>query len=164
VGAHWVLPGSGTWFPVVRSAGRLYRAPPVTLPWVPELQPAVVREGRDRLLAVARAGGGVERLAMAGLYQDGPGSQGAVPLASWLVGLSVGLVAMEVLVRRFFAAPRQRRLRPLVVEVPAASRGPQEPPRGAPSVEPPAPAPAPVRSALETARERARRRTGRPKE
>lgn len=160
VGAHWVLPGSGTWFPVVRSAGRLFRAPPVTLPWVPELQPALVHEGRDRLLAVARAGGGVERLAMAGLYQDAPGSQGAVPLADWLVGLGVGLVAIEVFVRRFFAAPRQRRPRPSAVGAPAASSGPPEPPRAEPPVEPPAP----VRSALETARERARRRTGRPKE
>ncbi|MBL8923947.1 MAG: VWA domain-containing protein, partial [Myxococcaceae bacterium] len=70
-GAHFVLPGTGTWHPVVKLGDRLFRAPPVTLPWVPEFEPAPPKEGRLALASVAKAGGGVERLAMTGLFAEG---------------------------------------------------------------------------------------------
>lgn len=170
VGAHWVVPGSGTWHPVIKLGGRLFRAAPVTLPWAPEFEPAPAAEGHEWLVAVAKAGGGVERLAMVGLFRDAVESEGVVPLAPWLVALAVLLVVAEVIVRRFFSGPRRQRVvRPQAIAAAAS----------APSVAPPAdpvrvPEPkaatgagaAPekpdgVSAALAAARDKARRRTGR---
>ncbi|MGV3622130.1 MAG: VWA domain-containing protein, partial [Archangium sp.] len=81
VGAHFVLPGSGTWHPVVKLGDRLFRAPPVTLPWAPEFEPAPVSEGKSLLSSVAKAGGGVERIAMAGLFKEAVESEAAIPLS-----------------------------------------------------------------------------------
>jgi Mg-chelatase subunit ChlD len=175
VGVHWVLPGTGTWYPVVRHSGALDRLAPVTLPWSPELEPAPAEEGRARLAAIARAGGGVERIAMAGLFQEAPESEAGVPLASWLVAAAVALVTMEVLARRFFASPRKKP-RWVGATAPAGAptaTGPSLPvippaPGASSSVEggsPEAPAPSTarggVRAALAAARERAGRRTKR---
>lgn len=183
VGAHFVLPGSGTWHPVVKLGDRLFRAPPVTLPWAPEFEPAAPGEGRTLLAGLAKAGGGVERLAMAGLFREAVESEAAVPLAPALVALAVALLVAEVLVRRFLSGPRLRRPRRASISpaAPSAPRPPVSAPRPAssaptgiaPTTEPPgAPAPgadaapprpsAPgVNDALAAARERARRRTGR---
>ncbi|MBE2248517.1 MAG: VWA domain-containing protein [Myxococcus sp.] len=173
-GAHFVLPGTGTWHPVVKLGDRVFRAPPVTLPWVPEFEPAPPRAGRDALVAVAKAGSGVERLAMAGLFGDGPQSFARVPLAPFLMALAVMLVVAEVFVRRFLAGPKARRPRPAVPPVVAAAPVAEgRAPSSAPVAEGPAPtnAAAPVavaaapsepkRDALTEARERARKRTQR---
>lgn len=74
VGAHFSLPGSGSFHPVVKLGDKLYRAPPVTLAWAPEFEPGSAREGKSLLALVAKASGGLERLAMAGLFIDAPAS------------------------------------------------------------------------------------------
>jgi hypothetical protein len=178
VGAHWVLPGSGTWHPVVRLGDRLFRAPPVTLPWAPEFEPAPVKEGKALLASVAHAGGGVERLAMVGLFKEAVESEAAVPLAPWLVALAVFGLLGEVFVRRFLSGPRPARRKPVAAPVPvAAASVPSAPraqaPRPSPAQPPPGPAAPPVDeppppekpkdvlSALAQARDRAKKRTGR---
>lgn len=169
VGAHFVVPGSGTWHPVVKLGDRLFRAPPVTLPWAPEFEPAPVSEGKALLSSVAKAGGGVERLAMAGLFKDAVESEAAIPLAPALLALCVVLLVAEVFTRRFLSGPRLRRtVKPVVA--PVATVTPTAPvtakPSAPESVEAPKPAEPPpaapgVKDALSAARERARRRTGR---
>ncbi len=170
-GAHFVLPGTGTWHPVVKLGDRVFRAPPVTLPWVPEFEPSPPREGRAALVAVAKAGSGVERLAMTGLFAQGQQSFARVPLAPGLMTLAVLLLVAEVFVRRFLSGPRARRQKPAVAPAVAA----MPPAFSAPPVsttaasttapapaESPAPKPAePPRDPLAEARERARKRTQR---
>lgn len=175
-GAHFVLPGTGTWHPVVGLGDRVFRAPPVTLPWVPEFEPAPPKEGRNALVAVAKAGSGVERLAMTGLFAEGRQSFARVPLAPFLVGLGVLLVVAEVFVRRFLSGPRPRRRvapKPQPAAVAAAApvvaatttaRAAAAPPPPEPSPqpeEPPAPRPSAPKDPLAEARERARKRTQR---
>ena len=168
VGAHWVLPGSGTWHPVVRLGDRLFRAPPVTLPWAPEFEPAPAKEGKDTLLGISRAGGGVERLAIVGLFVDALASEAGVPLAPWLVWLSVLLLIAELFTRRFLSGPRavrKKRAAPVAVrsvgpaEAPARPTEPAEP--GPKPAGPSAPKPDGVASALASARDRAGKRTKR---
>jgi hypothetical protein len=182
VGVHWVLPGSGTWHPVVKLGDRLFRAPPVTLPWAPEFEPAPAKEGKALLESVARAGNGVERLALVGLFEEAMESEAAVPLAPWLVSLAVLVLLAEVLVRRFLSGPRSVRRRPAVMNSAAAvpvapmPSAPRPRPTASPGVATPAPtAVAPpqesapqaspekkdLRSALARARDRAKKRTGR---
>lgn len=177
VGAHFVLPGSGTWHPVVKLGDRLFRAPPVTLPWAPEFEPAPVSEGKALLSAVAKAGGGVERIAMVGLFKDAVESEAFIPLAPALLALCVLLLVAEVFVRRFLSGPRLRkRAKPAPVKTaavllapvptapvpPAQSEGGKQTP-SSPSGEPPPPRPsAPsMQDALSAARDKARKRTGR---
>lgn len=170
VGAHFVLPGSGTWHPVVKLGDRLFRAPPVTLPWAPEFEPAPVSEGKSLLSSVAKAGGGVERIAMAGLFKEAVESEAAIPLSPALLALCVALLVAEVITRRFLSGPRlRRRAKPApVVAAPVQSPVVATP---APTVATPVAAPEPpveqpkpsapgVKDALAAARERARRRTG----
>ncbi|MER2561449.1 MAG: VWA domain-containing protein [Myxococcaceae bacterium] len=175
-GAHFVLPGTGTWHPVVKLQDRIFRAPPVTLPWVPEFEPAPPREGRNALVAVAKAGSGVERLAMTGLFAEGRQSFARVPLAPVLVSFAVLALVAEVFVRRFLSGPRPKKrvaqkvaARPstdsmpvIVASKPSAPRtpptSPSEPPP--PDAEPPPSKPAP-KDPLAEARERARKRTQR---
>ncbi len=164
VGAHFVLPGSGTWHPVVKLGDRLFRAPPVTLPWAPEFEPAPASEGKALLAAVAKAGGGLERLAMVGLFADAIASEAAVPLAPWLLAVCVVLLVAEVFVRRFLSGPRLRRRKVLVAA--ARPQGPSPAPAPvspgpAPVTEPTPPSAPNVQDALSAARERARKRTGR---
>jgi uncharacterized membrane protein len=168
VGAHFVLPGSGTWHPVVKLGDRLFRAPPVTLPWAPEFEPAPVSEGKALLSAVAKAGGGLERIAMAGLFKEAVESEAAVPLAPGILALCVALLVAEVFVRRFLSGPRLRkRARPVVAApapvaalsapqrvVAAEAPKPEEPP-------PPKPSAPSMQDALSAAREKAKKRTGR---
>lgn len=168
VGAHFVLPGSGTWHPVVRLGDRLFRAPPVTLPWAPEFEPAPASEGKALLSMVAKAGGGVERLAMVGLFKDAVESEAAVPLTPSILALCVALLVAEVFVRRFLSGPRlRRRARPspavVAAAMPRAVTSPGVPVVASPADEPPPPKPsAPtLQDALSAAREKARKRTGR---
>jgi hypothetical protein len=175
-GAHFVLPGTGTWHPVVKLGDRVFRAPPVTLPWVPEFEPAPPKEGRAALVNVAKAGAGVERLSMTGLFAEGQQSFARVPIAPFLVGLGVLMLVAEVFVRRFLSGPRLRkRAKPVAAAVPstsdeptsATSASPQRStpapaPKDAPPLdEPPAPKPSAPKDLLAEARERARRRTQR---
>ncbi len=174
-GAHVVLPGTGTWHPVVKLGDRVFRPPPVTLPWTPEFEPAPASAGRAALAAVAKAGDGVERLSMAGLFAQGRESYGRVPLAPPLVALAVVLLVAEVFVRRFFSGPRARRSRPAraalgvaalpgaEVGPPATTAAPEVEPTAAPAASPTSPADgtAAPRDALAEARARARRRTER---
>lgn len=182
--AEYVLPGSGTWHPVVRLGTRVLRAPPVTLPYAPEFEPGTVKEGQDTLHAVAAVGGGMERLSMVGLFQDAPVSEGRVALAPFLVALAVLLLLAEVAVRRFLSAPQVRArkvapapavasvVRTVPVQVPTPRAGTATPASVAatePKAEPPqtsTPEPSGkqeggVDSALEAARARARRRLDR---
>jgi len=173
VGVHFVLPGSGTWHPVVKLGDRLFRAPPVTLPWAPEFEPAPASEGRALLSAVARAGGGIERIAMVGLFKEAVESEASIPIAPALVAVSVLLLVAEVFVRRFLSGPRLRKRKvapapaPLprmvrTVSSPGVPAVVEVPPPAAPSDEPPTKPSAPnVQDALTAARDRARKRTGR---
>jgi uncharacterized membrane protein len=168
MGAHYSLPGSGTYYPVVKLGGRVLRAPPVTLPYAPEFEPGTAGAGRELLAQVAKVSGGVERLAMTGLFTSAAQSFAPVPLSPLLVALAVVGLLAEVVTRRFLAG-KKRKARPAakvkapaVAEVRAAAPklGAQEP------VKPEAPAAPPpekpgMKSALETARERARKRTQR---
>lgn len=168
-GAHFVLPGTGTWHPVVKLGNRVFRAPPVTLPWVPEFEPALAKEGRAFLVALAKAGAGVERLAMTGLFSEGRESVARVPLAPGLMGLALVLLVAEVFVRRFLSGPRPRRATAQPAAAPPAIGVVAPPPTaadapapGAPPAEPPpAPRPTEPKDPLAAARERARRRTER---
>jgi hypothetical protein len=183
--AEYTLPGRGTWHPVVKLGSRALRAPPVALPYAPEFEPGSPKEGQGVLRAVAAVGGGVERLSMAGLFEDAPVSEGRVALAPWLVGFAVLVLLAEVAVRRFFSTPRLRKPAPAkvpgLVEVPArgvaapsatvspparSQGGPQEASPAQPGPEdgekPPQDKPeGNVDSALEAARARSRRRLGR---
>jgi predicted lipid-binding transport protein (Tim44 family) len=106
--AEYVLPGSGTWHPVVRLGARVLRAPPVALPYAPEFEPGSAKEGAELLRAVAAVGGGMERLSMVGLFAAAPVSEGRVALAPFLVGLALALLLAEVVIRRFLSTPRVR--------------------------------------------------------
>jgi hypothetical protein len=177
--AEYPLPGRGTWHPVVKLGSRALRAPPVALPYAPEFEPGSPKEGLEVLRAVAAVGGGVERLSMAGLFEDAPVSEGRVALAPWLVGFAVLVLLAEVVVRRFFSTPQLRKPAPVKasrpaealagagVSTPARSQEPaREAPPGKPGPggdeKPPPDKPAGnVDSALEAARARSRRRLGR---
>ncbi len=170
VAAEYTLPGSGTWHPVVKLGTRVLRAPPVALPYAPEFEPGNAQEGLEVLRGVAAVGGGMERLSMAGLFEDAPESEGRVALAPWLVGLAVAALLAEVAVRRFLSAPRPRRTvvssaAPVAVAAPGPSPARNTPEAGrtpeAPAEAKPSEAPvkeAGVDSALKAARERARGR------
>ncbi len=180
VGAHFQLPGTGVWHPLVKVGDRVFRAPAVTLAYAPEFEPGSSREGKNLLAELARLSGGVERLAMAGLFAQAAESEAKVPLAPALVAFSVLLLLAEVFFRRFLSGPVRRKRAKPAVQTPAlagaAARVGQaaatvQAPR--PSAPGPAPAPPPqsspppppekpgVKSALEQARERARKRTER---
>ena len=177
VGAHFVLPGSGTWHPVVKLGDRLFRAPPVTLPWAPEFEPAPVSEGQALLSAVAKAGGGLERIAMVGLFKDAVESEAFIPLSPAILALCVLLLVAEVFVRRFLSGPRLRkRAKPAAVKVAAPLAVARTissptlpiaaaPPGEKPPDETPPPSPKPsapsMQDALSAARDKARKRTGR---
>ena len=185
VGAKYALPGSGTWHALVKLDGRVWRAPPVTLPWAPEFEPVLPGEGRRTLEQVAKAGNGQERLSMSGVFAEGVQSQARLALAPWLVALAVALLVAEVFLRRFLSG-RVPRLKPRFARtvssgaVPVAlgpaplststaarpqARGAvpdareEAPPAPPPAAEPPPPSG--VASALEEARARAKKRTGR---
>lgn len=181
VGAHFSLPGSGTWHPVVKLDGRVWRAPPVTLPWAPEFEPGKASEGKALLAAMARAGGGAERLSMAGLFVEAVQSEARAPLAPFLLAVSVALLLAEVFVRRFFSG-RVPRLRPrfarsvsleamprvavaVSVDAPTVEGGGRSASADAAVEKAPVPAPAPtkseVNSVLDEARARAKKRTER---
>jgi uncharacterized membrane protein len=173
--AEYTLPGRGTWHPVVKLGSRALRAPPVALPYAPEFEPGSPKEGLGVLRAVAAVGGGGERLSMAGLFADAPVSEGRVALAPWLVGFAVLVLLAEVVVRRFFSAPRLRKPAPaggmaapsVAAGTPARSQGePRETSPAQPGPEegerpPPDEPGGNVDSALEAARARSRKRLGR---
>lgn len=176
VGAHFTLPGSGTFHPVVQVGERVYRAPPVTLSWAPEFEPGSAKEGRALLAAVAKAAGGVERLSVAELFTTTAHSFTSVALAPALVALALALLVAEVALRRFFSGERRRRRTASVAGVaavaPAAPAAvavqsappprPSSPPRTEAQPPPPAePAAAGPRNPLEEAMARAKKRTGR---
>ncbi len=172
MGAHWSLPGSGTFHPVVKVGGRVLRAPPVTLPYAPELEPGSAAEGKRLLAAVAKLTGGVERLSMAGLFQETTESAASIPVAPILVAVSLAVLLAEVVVRRFLSGKRrpakmrkepsvaeaaERQFRAVAPKAAAVATSP-EPKQAAPRAEPPGGPEQNVRSALEIAAERARRR------
>ena len=152
LGAHVVLPGSGTWHPVVKLAKRVHRAPPATLSWAPEFEPGTPNEGRALLAAVSKAGHGVERLSMTGLFQEALESEGAVPLSTPLIALAVLLVVVEVVTRRYWTGPSApgRAVKP-VEATPVVEAAP---------VAPAAPVIDEMAAALEEARRRAKQRRG----
>lgn len=168
LGAHFTLPGSGTFHPIVQLNGRPLRAPPVTLPYAPEFEPITAAEGRNTLLSVAKVAGGVERLSMSGVFAETAESRSSVPLAPWLVALSVVAMLAEVVTRRFFAVP-SRSAKLHVPKAVAATMRTQKPVAAAPAANKEAPEPeampeapkAPgLDDALSKARDRAKRRTG----
>lgn len=178
VGAHFQLLGTGVYHPVVKVGDKVFRAPAVTLAYAPEFEPGSSREGKNLLAELAKSSGGIERLAMAGLFLTAPESEARVPLAPWLVGFAVATLLAEVFVRRFLSGQaRRRKAKPKVavaapavvavgkpaVEVaaaPALAVKVEPAAETAKTEEPPAEKPG-VKSALEQARERAKRRTER---
>lgn len=183
VGADFVLPGPGTWHPVVKLDGRVFRAPPVTLPWAPEFDPIPKKEGQGTLASMAQAGQGVERLSMVKLFDSAAKSSSQLELAPWLVAAMVlGLIA-EVILRRFFSERRSRTVAPrprpsappfaiagavgtagsVAREAPPRPSGPPSGSSSAPEPPPSAPTKPPqdMSSALAQARDRAKKRTTR---
>ncbi|MGC4118401.1 MAG: VWA domain-containing protein [Myxococcales bacterium] len=174
--AHFTLDASGSYHPVVKLGGKVFKGPPATLPYAPEYEPQPPARGRELLAAMARLTGGVERLSTDGVFDRVPGGPGRTPLAPWLVALALALMVGEVALRRFFFRWQKRAVAPRVdrrreVEARAtppangapstdaslpsdAQAGPQEPP--APKQE--EPKPEDVADALATARDRARQR------
>lgn len=176
VGADFVLPGPGTWHPVVKLDGRVYRAPPVTLPWAPEFDPIPKKAGQATLAAMAQAGQGGERLSMVKLFDSAAKSSSQLELAPWLVAVLLTALVAEVILRRFFSERRGRaapRPKPAVaattVPAVAPAAASSSPPPVAPAEREPTPSPpaapskpaATVTSALAQARDRARKRTNR---
>src|SRR5262249_22771405 len=111
VGAHFRLPGSGVYHPIVKVKNRVYRAPAVTLSYAPEFEHGSSREGKELLLSLAKTSGGVERMSMTGLFAEAAESLAKIALAPWLVAFTLMLLLADVFVRRFFAgrASRARR-------------------------------------------------------
>ncbi|MFL5322068.1 MAG: VWA domain-containing protein, partial [Myxococcaceae bacterium] len=183
LGAHFTLPGSGTFHPIVKLGGRPLRAPPVTLPYAPEFEPISAAEGRSVLLAVAKVAGGVERLSMSGIFAETKESRSSVPLAPWLIAAALITMLGEVVTRRFFAVPtRAGRLKiprtiaatmrgaaeKVLAAAPVIKKGGAKTTVVSPAAEQPAPAqeeaPPPKEESLDDvmkkARGRAKRRTG----
>src|SRR5581483_10631079 len=168
-GVHVTLEGTGTWHPVVKLGERVFRAAPVTLSWAPEFEPGSAEEGKALLKTLAGLTGGVERLAMAGLFSEAEKSAAPVPLAPALVVLALLMLIAEVFTRRFFASGAVRkRVKPAAVApvpVGSAPRAEASPPQPRPSTPEPPPPPEEKKpdmaSALEAARAKARKRTGR---
>jgi uncharacterized membrane protein len=177
-GAHVTLEGTGTWHPVVKLGEHVFRAAPVTLSWAPEFEPGSAEDGKALLKALAALTGGVERLAMAGMFSEAQQSAAPVPLAPPLVILALALLVSEVFVRRFFATGMKRKPRPVAaaaVAAPAVTPPPRTVSAERPAVPAASPPPPPrpsappaeaqkadgVASALEAARAKARKRTGR---
>lgn len=171
VGAHFTLPGSGTFHPVVKVGDRVYRAPPVTLSWAPEFEPGTAKLGRSLLSQLAAVTGGVERIAMAEMFTDTKASASIVALAPVLVVLALLMLIAEVVLRRFFSGQRHRRrtaviagvapLQPVpVVAVKVSAPVAAAPVPEAPSEPPPKPA-EPAPNPLAEAMKRAKKRTDR---
>lgn len=181
MGAHVALARGGTFHPVVKLAGRALRLPPATLPYPPEFQPGSAKEGQAVLAGIAAVSGGAERLSMAGLFAQTQESLTGVPLAPYLVAISVLALLAEVGTRRFLSGRRRTPRKAAVVESgvpavtepakPAQARGAKaKPAEKAPAgevapLEKPAPPPEPKKpdlgDALAKARERAKGRLDR---
>jgi hypothetical protein len=162
MGAHFALPGSGTYYPVIQLSGRVLRVAPVTLPYSPEFEPSSNGDGRALLTALAQATGGVERMSMTGMFDATAQSAAAVPLAPVLVEMALALLLAEVVLRRFFAG-RRREARSKPARAPALAPAPVSRQRTPDASVPPPTLPASeaksaVKSALEIAQERARQR------
>lgn len=169
LGAHFTLPGSGTFHPVVKLNGRPLRAAPVTLPYAPEFEPVTAAQGRETLLGIAKAAGGVERLSMSGVFAETTESLSSVPLAPWLVVLSLFALLAEVVMRRFFAVPSRAATLHVPSAVAASMRtrdivpsatGTPKSSRAEPEATPKKDEADALSDALAKARGRAKRRTG----
>jgi Mg-chelatase subunit ChlD len=160
LGGHFRLPGSGEYHPVVKVGGRVFRAPAATLSYAPEFEPGSARQGKELLAGLAKASGGVERLALAGLFAEASGSRTGVALAPWLVAVALALLLAEVPTRRFWAGRAgRRRASPQVAMVNDSPPDADKSIPAAMSVPAPAtPQEIGVGSALDQARERARKR------
>jgi Mg-chelatase subunit ChlD len=74
--------------------------PPVCLPYSPEFKPGSRESGQVSLERLARATGGIERLALGEVWRDLPRQFQQIPLARWLLLAAVALWLLEVLDRR----------------------------------------------------------------
>ena len=74
--------------------------PPVCLPYSPEFKPTGRESGLPTLERMARATGGVERIALAGIWGDLPRQVQMLPVARWLLLAAVVLLLFEVMDRR----------------------------------------------------------------
>jgi len=74
--------------------------PPLCLPYSPEFKPSQRESGQLSLERLARATGGIERLALGEVWRDLPRQVQQVPLARWLLLAAVALWLLEVLERR----------------------------------------------------------------
>ncbi len=171
--ATLALRKAGPVFPLVEIGAHVTRAPPVTLPYSPEVQIHDVARGTANLRELAALTGGAERMSAVGLWADVPASKNVVALQRWLVLLSALLLAASVVTRRWLgSAPlaflRRKAPRTAVVTAaatePARPTAPQPASAGSPAVgstpsAPPAPpAPNPVEDALSVARRRSQER------
>lgn len=74
--------------------------PPACLPYSPEFMPDNNDRGEMTLQNLAKATSGVERVDLAGVWQDIPKRSQYLPLGSWLIVFAVILLLVEVLERR----------------------------------------------------------------
>jgi hypothetical protein len=95
------LAGSETVIPTVQlDEQRSVSLPPTCLPYSPEYQPADPDRGREALLQMSRASGGVERQDMAEVWADLPYRSQYIPLAPWLLMTALLVFLLEILERR----------------------------------------------------------------
>lgn len=74
--------------------------PPACLPYSPEYSPADRRDGGEELRHIARATDGVERLSVAGVWDDLPRARRPISMTPWLAIAAIVLLLAEVAERR----------------------------------------------------------------
>ncbi len=182
------LEAPGLWRAVVEADGAVLRLPPVTLSYSPELAPRADATAGERLLArLAELSGGRVEPPVADLLSGSRTGAGSTDLTVLVAWLAVGLLLLEIAVRRLDVRVRAAwlaraiRRRPMqgrkrdrataargtVADRPTAApsvhapeAGPSE--TGAPiASDPPAAPPAPEEDGLSSALERAKRRARR---
>jgi Mg-chelatase subunit ChlD len=105
------LSGRETALSAVEVAGHgTVALPPVRLPYSPEFEPTPAGRGLSALEGLGRATGGMERVELAGIWEDLPPRARWLSLAPYLLGLAAVLLLVEVFERRTGLLTRRRRV------------------------------------------------------
>ena len=116
---------------------------PVCLPYAEEYRPRQAGEGRRALRALAQASGGMQRLDLAGVWDDLPASPRWLELRLWFIVAAIVVILVEILERRTGVLarglPTSSRPRPATEPEPAAK--PIQPKRRKQARRTPAPRP-----------------------
>ena len=162
------LPTQGAYRPVLRMAdGSFLRLPAVTLPYSPEFEPrARPDEGEAMLRDLVQVAAGTLDPRADQILAGSRRSTGRTPLGSWLAWTALGLLLLEIAVRRLqwqvptgAASRALRRARPERRKAPpmaSAPTGEDASPPDKPETAPPSEERAGIASTLERARRRKR--------